>query len=82
MIYKKENGIGFKTVKRRIEIELQGLIVAIPVVFTGGDLKKQISYRLRNKQIKENVFVMAKFFFRTRLGIAHLKQLYTVFFSD
>jgi len=40
MIYKKENGIGFKTAKRRIKIELQGLIAAIPVVLTGGDLKK------------------------------------------
>ena len=40
MIYKKENGTGFKTAKRRIKIELQGLIAALPVVFTGGDLKK------------------------------------------
>ena len=40
MIYKTENGIGFKTAKRRIEIELQGLILAIVVVQTGGDLSK------------------------------------------
>jgi len=40
MIYKKENEIGFKTAKRRIEIELQELILAIAVVQTGGDLKK------------------------------------------
>ena len=40
MIYKKENEIGFKTAKRRIEIELQELILAIVVVQTGGDLRK------------------------------------------
>jgi len=40
MIYKKENNLGFKTAKRRIEIELQQLILAIVVVLTGGDLKK------------------------------------------
>jgi len=40
MIYKKENELGFKTAKRRIEIELQELILAIVVVQTGGDLKK------------------------------------------
>jgi hypothetical protein len=40
MIYKKENVIGFKTAKRRIEIELQELILAIVVVQTGGDLNK------------------------------------------
>ena len=40
MIYKKENELGFKTAKRRMEIELQELIIAIVVVQSGGDLKK------------------------------------------
>jgi len=40
MIYKKENGLGFKTAKRRMGIELQELIIAIVVVQTGGDLSK------------------------------------------
>jgi hypothetical protein len=40
MIYKQENQIGYKTAKRRIEIELQAIIMAIVVVQTGGDLKK------------------------------------------
>jgi len=40
MVYKKENEIGFKTAKRRIEIELQELILAIVVGVTGGDLRK------------------------------------------
>jgi len=40
MIYKKENAIGFKTAKRRIEIELQELILATVVWLIGGDLNK------------------------------------------
>ena len=40
MVYKKENNLGFKRAKHRMEIELQGLIMAIVVVQTGGDLKK------------------------------------------
>ncbi|GHV35676.1 hypothetical protein FACS1894178_5770 [Bacteroidia bacterium] len=40
MIYKQVNGTGFKTAKRRMEIELQELIIAIAVVKSGGDLTK------------------------------------------
>jgi hypothetical protein len=40
MIYKKENAIGFKTAKRRMEMELQELIISIVVKLTGGDLSK------------------------------------------
>ena len=39
MIYKTENELGFKRAKRRMEIELQELIIAIAVVQSGGDLK-------------------------------------------
>jgi hypothetical protein len=38
MIYKTENELGFKRAKRRMEIELQELIIAIAVVLSGGDL--------------------------------------------
>jgi hypothetical protein len=40
MIYKKKNAIGFKTVKRRMEMELQEVIISIVVKLTGGDLRK------------------------------------------
>jgi hypothetical protein len=40
MVYKKENELGFKTAKRRMEIELQELIISIVVVQSGGDLKR------------------------------------------
>jgi len=40
MVYKKENEVGFKTAKRRMEIELQELIIAIAVIQSGGDLRK------------------------------------------
>jgi len=40
MVYKKENEIGFKTAKRRIEIELQELTLATVVGLTNGDLSK------------------------------------------
>lgn len=39
-IYKQENQLGYKTAKRRMEIELQELIIAIAVVHSGGDLKR------------------------------------------
>lgn len=39
-IYKQENQLGYKTAKRRMEIELQELIIAIAVVQSGGDLKR------------------------------------------
>jgi IS4 transposase len=39
MVYKKENEPGFKTAKRRMEIELQELFIAIVTVHIGGDLK-------------------------------------------
>jgi IS4 transposase len=40
MVYSKENELGFKTAKRRMEIELQELIIAIAVVLSGGKLEK------------------------------------------
>ncbi len=40
MIYKKENGIGYKTAVRRMGIELEELILAIVVIQSGGDLSK------------------------------------------
>jgi hypothetical protein len=40
MIYKKENGIGFKTAKRRMWIELQDLTLAAVAVISGGDPKR------------------------------------------
>jgi hypothetical protein len=40
MIYKQENQVGYKTAKRRMEIELQEITMAIVVVQTGGDLGK------------------------------------------
>jgi hypothetical protein len=40
MIYKKENNIGYKTARRRMEMELQDVILAIAVARTGGDLSK------------------------------------------
>ncbi|MDR2681225.1 MAG: IS4 family transposase [Tannerella sp.] len=39
-IYKKENDIGYKTAKRRMEMELQEIILAIAVVRSGGDLNR------------------------------------------
>lgn len=40
MIYKKENGIGYKTAVRRMGIELEELVLAIVVIQSGGDLSK------------------------------------------
>jgi transposase len=40
MIYRKENGIGFRTAKRRILIELQELTLAAVAVISGGDPKR------------------------------------------
>lgn len=40
MVYKQENQIGYKTAKRRIEIELQAIIIAIAVSQAGGNLDK------------------------------------------
>jgi hypothetical protein len=40
MIYKQENQIGYKTAKRRMEIEIQELIIAIAIVQAGGDLNR------------------------------------------
>jgi hypothetical protein len=39
-IYKKENEIGYKTAVRRMSIELEGLVMAIIVIQSGGDLRK------------------------------------------
>lgn len=40
MIYKKENQIGYKTAIRRMMMELEGMIMAITVLQSGGDLSK------------------------------------------
>lgn len=40
MIYKKENDLGYKTAIRRMNIELESLVMAIIVIQSGGDLKK------------------------------------------
>ncbi|MDR2834908.1 MAG: hypothetical protein LBV69_01725 [Bacteroidales bacterium] len=40
MIYKQANQTGYKTAKRRMEIEVQELIIAIAVIRAGGDLNK------------------------------------------
>lgn len=40
MIYKKENQIGYKTAIRRMGMELEGLVLAIVVIQSGGDLTK------------------------------------------
>ena len=41
MIYKRENQIGYTTAVRRMGIELETLVMAIIVIQSGGDLKKQ-----------------------------------------
>jgi hypothetical protein len=40
IIYKEKNQVGYKTAKRRMEIEMQKLVIAIAVVQSGGDLKR------------------------------------------
>ncbi|MDR1274541.1 MAG: transposase [Odoribacteraceae bacterium] len=40
MIYKNENAVGYKTAKRRMEIELQDIILAVAVARAGGDLSR------------------------------------------
>lgn len=40
MIYKRGNDIGFTTAKRRLMMEMESLIIAMAIVFTGGDIKK------------------------------------------
>jgi hypothetical protein len=40
MIYRKENGIGFGTAKRRMPVELQELTLAAVAVISGGDPKR------------------------------------------
>lgn len=40
LIYKKANGLGYKTAKRRITMELRDMITAILIVFAGGDPAK------------------------------------------
>jgi hypothetical protein len=40
MIYKKINNIGYKTAVRRMGMEMEGIISAIIVTLTGGDLSK------------------------------------------
>lgn len=39
LIYKRENGIGYKTAKRRFKMELRDLIVALIVAYCGGDVE-------------------------------------------
>jgi hypothetical protein len=40
IIYKKENGTGFKTAKRRMPIEVRELILSGAAILSGGDPKK------------------------------------------
>ncbi len=40
LIYKKANGLGYKTAKRRIVMELRDMITAILIIFAGGDPDK------------------------------------------
>lgn len=40
MIYKKENGLGFKTAKRRFTIEVEDIATMLTVLFCGGDISK------------------------------------------
>ena len=40
MIYKRENEIGFTTAKRRFMIELEDTVLAMAIVFAGGDINK------------------------------------------
>ncbi|MAO38642.1 MAG: transposase, partial [Zunongwangia sp.] len=39
-IYKKANNIGYKTAKRRFKMEVRNLIIAMIVIFSGGDPNK------------------------------------------
>lgn len=49
MIYKKENGLGFKTAKRRFTIEVEDIATMLTVLFCGGDISKygEIDYYRR-----------------------------------
>ena len=49
MIYKKENGIGFNTAKRRFTIEIEDITTMLAVVYCGGDINKygEIDYYRR-----------------------------------
>lgn len=40
LIYKRANNLGYKTAKRRIEMELRDTITAILILFEGGDSDK------------------------------------------
>ena len=40
MIYKKENGIGFTTAKRRLTIEVEDIVTFLAVLYYGGDISK------------------------------------------
>lgn len=40
LIYKKANGLGYKTAKRRIAMELRDMITAILIIFAGGNPNK------------------------------------------
>ncbi len=40
MIYKKENGIGFTTAKRRFTIEVEDIVTFLAVLYYGGDISR------------------------------------------
>lgn len=40
MIYKKENGIGFKTAKRRFAIEIEDIVTMLTVLYCDGNIEK------------------------------------------
>jgi hypothetical protein len=46
MIYKKENDIGYKTAIRKMNIEIQKMIILMVVKITGGDIRMLDKYNL------------------------------------
>lgn len=40
LLYKQANELGYKTAKRRFNMELKNLIIALIVALTGGDPSK------------------------------------------
>lgn len=40
LIYKKANNLGYKTAKRRIKMELSNIIMAVLIIFSGGNPDK------------------------------------------
>lgn len=46
MIYKKENELGYKTAIRKMNTEMQKMIILMVVEITGGDIRKLDKYNL------------------------------------